>query len=343
MEFNAQKIFMKKNQVIEFRKDMVSGEWILVSTLRQMRPDFFKKRKSSKPVSKKNCPFENPQKSINAKPVLEYFKKNGDWFIQIIPNKYPALLKRETCPTFSKYGHYDKIDGIGFHEVIITRDHNRDFKKMSLEEINLVFKAYKERYKTLEKNKCIEYILVFHNHGNLAGASVEHPHSQLVALPIIPPDVSRSINGGLAFFKKNKKCVHCVMLDWELKERKRIIYKNKYFVAFAPYASRVPYEIRIFPLKHSSDFEEISYDERNFLADVFKSSLLRLSKVLHNPDYNFFIHTVSTKIKNVPYYHWHIEILPRTYEWAGLELGTGIEVVSIPPEIAAENLRKARK
>ena len=338
---------MKKVQISEFRKDIVSGEWTLVSSLLQKKPLFFANKNPKKTsVSKEKCPFEDPKKNGNPSPILWYPKpsKNSnsqlkDWFVQIIPNKYPVLLKNNSCPSFNRIGPYKKIDGFGFHEVIITRHHNKDLKKMSVEEVDLVLKAYKERYKMLEKDKCVDYILIFHNHGELAGASIEHPHSQLVALPIIPPDVSRSIYGGLDFFQRNKKCVHCVMIESELKEKKRIVYKNKYFIIFVPYASRVSYEMRIFPLKHSSDFEEISDEERGYLAEALKDALTRMAKTLNNPDYNFFVHTASAKVKDVPYYHWHIEILPKTYKWAGLELGSGIDVVAIPPEEAATNLR----
>jgi UDPglucose--hexose-1-phosphate uridylyltransferase len=337
---------MKKKPIIEFRKDIVSGEWILVSSRRRFRPFLISKGKIIKKKSlKKLCPFENPQQSGNAAPVLWYAKKEGDknfknWFVQIFPNKYPLVGRGLQCPTITTHGPYGMAKGNGVHEVILFRDHNRTFEKMTLKEIALVFKAYQQRYKMLEKDKCIEYILIFHNHGELAGASLSHPHSQLVALPIIPPDVSSSINGGLNFFRKYKKCVHCTMLDWEKKEKKRIIYQNKHFITLAPYASRAPYEIRIFPIKHSSDFEEMPENQRLFLAESFKDALLRLKKVLKNPDYNFFIHTASARVKNVPYYHWHIEILPRTYKWAGLELGTGIEVVEVSPEQAVADLKK---
>jgi len=339
-------------EIIEFRRDMVSGEWILVSSVRRTRPLFLGKSLPRARLPKKDCPFDDPQKSGNPPPILWYPRppknKNKrastrfkDWFIQIIPNKYPVLRHSGVCPKFNRYGPYKRAEGFGSHEVIITRDHNRDFEKMSLDEISLVFRAFQERYRSLEKETCIEYILIFHNRGSLAGASIGHPHSQLVALPIIPPDVSRSINGGLAFFEKNKKCVHCVMLDWEIKEKTRIVYENEHFITLVPYASRVPYEMRIFPRKHSSDFEEMPEKEARFLAESLKDALIRLDKVFKNPAYNFFIHTASARVKNVPYYHWHIEILPRTYEWAGLELGTGVEVISAPPEEAADNLRKA--
>ncbi|HDO23603.1 MAG TPA: HIT domain-containing protein [bacterium] len=345
----------KQNFISEFRKDTVSGEWVLISSMRRMRPHFLKsanvrhgaesQRQNQK--LKKDCPFENPQKSGNSSPILWYPSPKSasqeikDWFIQIIPNRYPVFPQGSVCPTTSALGPYEKIDGMGFHEVIVFRDHGRDFKKMSIDEIGLVLKAYKERYKMLEKEQCIEYILIFHNKGELAGASIAHPHSQLVALPIVPPDVSRSINGGINFFEKNKKCVHCVMLDWERKEKKRIVFENKHFTTFTPYASRVSYEVRIFPREHSSDFEEISREAIPYLAESLKDALSRIGKTLNNPDYNFFIHTASAKVKNVPYYHWHIEILPRTDKWAGLELGTGIEVVAVSPERAAENLRNS--
>ncbi|MFH1956546.1 MAG: DUF4931 domain-containing protein [Patescibacteria group bacterium] len=330
-----------KNIIAEFRRDLVSGDWILISSLRNARPHFLsKKGKVKKRASIKNCPFEDPQKSGNADPVLQYSKPlSKDWFVQVIPNKYPLLLRKKSCASFDLEGVHQRIDAIGFHEIVITRDHKKNLEKMSSGEITMVLKAYQERYKTIEKNKCIDYILIFHNKGELAGATVEHPHSQIVAMPITPPDVSGSISGASDFFKKYKKCIHCAILDREIKEKKRIVFQNKHFITINPYASRVPYETRIFPLKHSSNFEEISDEELTYLAKSLKDALMRISKALKNPDYNFFIHTSAVNMKNMPYYHWHIEILPRTYKWAGLELGTGIEVVVVPPERATEHLR----
>lgn len=334
-----------KDIVSEIRRDIVSGEWILVSSLRQQRPHFLssKNLKIKKKISKKDCPFENPQKSGNPKPIIWFTKPSGksfdDWFVQVIPNKYPVFFKSNVCSQSSRVGPYEKMDTIGFHEVIITRSHDRPIEKMSVEEITLVLKVFRQRYKMLEKNKCVEYVLIFHNEGELAGASIAHPHSQLVALPIIPPDISRSINGGINFYAKNGKCVHCVMLNYEIKDKKRVVSQNKYFATICPYASRVPYETRIFPIKHSSDFEESSDEELTYLAKSLKDALRRISKALKKPDFNFFIHTSSARVDDVPYYHWHIEILPRTYKWAGMELGTGIEVVIVPPEKAAEHLR----
>jgi len=221
---------------------------------------------------------------------------------------------------------------------------------MSIDEVSSVIEVFQNRYAQLKDEKCIKYILLFHNHGELAGASISHPHSQLIALPIIPPDVARSLSGSERFFKKNRKCVHCAMIAQERREKKRIVFENKYFISVAPYASRVSYEIRIFPKRHESYFEDMLQTKRSAFAEALIDSLARISKVLGNPNFNFFIHTspINSINKNSKieknkkdFYHWHLEILPRTSKWAGVELGTGIEVTAISPEEAAEKLRKS--
>ena len=167
-----------------------------------------------------------------------------------------------------------------------------------------------------------------------------HPHSQIFAIPIIPPDVKRSLEGSRKYFHENKKCVHCAILKDELKEKERVIYQNKLFVVLAPYASRVAYEVRIFPKLHESRFEAIDQAQRNDLADALKIILSKIFKKLKNPDYNMFIHTAPPKERHAEHYHWHLEILPRIATWGGLELGAGIDVVKISPEETAKFFRQ---
>lgn len=346
----------------EFRKDLVSGDWILVAAGRARRPRSKIKRTRLAP-SKKGCPFENPQlhgspvpilwlpHPATSYPVAEQVRYGAgklqatsslkDWWVQIIPNKYPAVSPHEICPQETSSGPYYKMDGIGFHEIIITRDHARRISEMTKEEAETLVYAYQERWRTLAREKCIEYILIFHNQGPGAGATIFHPHSQLIALPIVPPDVSQSLEGSRFYYTKKGKCVHCDMLSWERKQKQRIVYENKKFIVFEPFASRVSYETRIFPKKHEAHFGDIVPDERVYLADAMIKSLTKIKKALGDPDYNFFIHTAPAKTKNMDYYHWHIEILPKTAIWAGLELGSGIEVVAISPEEAASELKKA--
>ena len=309
----------------EFRKDIVSGEWLLVAGGLKKKPNFFAVKKA-KPAPKRNCPFENLSSE----------------FVTVIPNKFPILTPHKICPMPIAEGPYQKMGGIGFQEVLITRDHNRSLGFMTQREIQLVIEAYLQRYSALKAEKCIEYILIFHNHGPSSGATVAHPHSQILALPIIPLDVFRSLSGSTRYFHKHKKCVHCVLLKKEFKDKKRIIFKNDLFVAISPYASHVSFETRIYPLRHNSNFEEMSDDEKISLSDIMKVVFAKVKNGMNNPDYNFFIHTAPAKVKDVSHYHWHMEILPRTNIWGGLELGSGMEVIKVPPEEATSILKKAR-
>jgi UDPglucose--hexose-1-phosphate uridylyltransferase len=212
---------------------------------------------------------------------------------------------------------------------------------MTLQEVDLILKAYQVRYQALSREPCVNYILIYHNQGEMSGASLSHPHSQLIALPVIDPDISKSLAGSFEYYKKHKKCIHCAMLEWEMKQKKRIVFKNQHFITIVPFAPRMSYETRIYPIFHSAHFEEISDEKRRFLAESLRDALKRIDKALKNPDYNFFIHSAPFNLKNHDHYHWHVEILPRVSAWAGLELGVGIEAVVVPPEEAAKNLRKA--
>jgi len=189
----------------------------------------------------------------------------------------------------------------------------------------------------------IQVHVIYHNQGKSAGATLSHPHSQIVAVPMVDPDIARSLAGSHAYYKKYKKCIHCAMLKWEMKQKKRIVYKNKHFVTIVPFAPRVSYETRIYPLHHSPNFEKISDDERFCLAESLRDALARIAKCLKGADYNFFIHTAPPDLKEENnHYHWHLEIFPHVSIWAGVELGAGIEVVVVPPEEAAEALKKEK-
>lgn len=340
-----------KSSPSEFRKDIVSGDWILIAAGLQKKPNFFASALKRPKSPKKGCPFEDPQKSNKVAPLfwlphpgalLQEQKRLSSWFLQVIPNKFPVVSGHETCPVALPDGPYKKMQGVGFQELVITRDHERSFGYMDEGEIATVLRTYLERYRALKKEKCVEYILIFHNNGPTAGATVAHPHSQILALPIIPPDVWRSLSGSARYFHKHRKCVHCVMVQKELKDKKRIIYKNNDFAVLCPYASRVSFEIRLFPLHHNSNFETISHSEAESLADAMRVLFSKLKNVMNDPDYNFFIHTAPARARHAEHYHWHFEILPRTSIWGGVELGTGVEIIKMPPEDAAQILRAAK-
>lgn len=321
----------------QLRQDPVSGDWIVIAPGRAKKHIAKKQKRLKAPV--KGCPFENPQASGNGEPVLLYEGKK-DWILQVIPNKHPALTPRDICPKISKSGPYSIVDGVGRHEIIITRDHDNNFPNLSSQEANLVFKAFKERYKILIEDNCEAYIFIFHNWGLKAGATVYHPHYQMISMPIIPPDVQHSLSGSSAYFKKHKKCVHCEMINWEKKIKRRIVFENKGAIVFTPFVSREPFELRIFPKKHLPYFEETSESDLKFIVEALQKALSKIEKKLGNPNYNFFIHTAPTLAKeNYKHYHWHIEIRPKISVSAGIEVGTGIEITVVDPDEAAKTLR----
>ncbi|MDD5431099.1 MAG: HIT domain-containing protein [Candidatus Pacebacteria bacterium] len=328
-------------KVSQLRQDAVSGDWIVISTERGKRAmEIIKKRGKRKIESKSKCPFEDLTKSGNSEPILIY-EKNGQWDIAVIENKFPAFRYKNNCKISFKSNFFPVMDAVGHHDLVITRDHNKNFGQISLEDAVKTFKIFQERYKMFAKEKCISYVSIFHNWGARAGASVYHPHSQIIAVPVIPPDVAHSLRGSHNFWAKNKKCVHCVSVNKELKEKSRVIYRNKSAVVFAPFVSKEPFEARIFPKKHLPYFEDTQEKDLRGVVEALQFILKKITKNLNDSDYNFFIHTAPIKDKKkYRHYHWHIEIVPKTTLDAGFELSTGMEINVVDPDEAAKILRK---
>jgi len=326
----------------ELRQDLVSGDWIVITPARARRPDDFIKKKEKRKIAPiKNCPFEDPQKFSNLEPYLIYPNKSS-WAVQVFPNKYPVVAHQKTKARFFHNGPYTIFPGVGHHDLVITRDHRKNFPKLNKEEAHLVFQAFRDRYLIFfqEKEKQIAYVSIFHNWGPAAGASIFHPHYQIIAIPVVPPDINHSLIGSTRYFEQHHKCIHCLMIEWEKKEKKRIIYENEGAIAFAPYVSRSPFEVRVFPKKHLPYFENTYDEDIEDVVGVLQKVLKIFEKKLNDPDYNFFIHTSPIKDKEkFHHYHWHIEITPKFSIMAGFELGTGIEINVIDPDQAAKLLR----
>jgi len=331
---------ISKRPASELRFDLVSKDWVVIATGRGRRPnDFVKQERVKIEVPVGECPFCNLTKQTL--PVLEYKNEQGEWSVVIVPNKFPAFSPSHGLHERA-VGPYSLMDGAGYHEVVITRDHNKSLAELSVEQLHRVIDAYQERYLELANEKLVNYISIFHNHGKEAGASVAHPHSQIIAIPLIDPDLHRSINGSRLFFENQGKCVHCQMLEWDLEDKQRIIYENKEFVVLVPFASRVAFETRIYPKEHHAYFERVKEQSKRQLAEALKVALSKIFKGLNDPAYNFFLHTAPSDGKDYSHYHWHFEILPKTSIWAGFELGTGIEISTVAPEEAAKYLREIK-
>ncbi len=339
--------------VNEFRKDLVSGEWVLVASGRAKRPHDGERKRLYQ--TSEECVFEPTRMSEQLPPVAVYDHGksvdwrgdwDSDWTTVIVPNKFPAL-QPGVCGAPERTGPFETYPALGFHELVITRDHDRHFAQFSTDETAEVLRAYRDRYRTISTQECGAYISIFHNHGQEAGASVYHNHSQIISTPIVPPEVRRSVEGANRYFQKHGVGVHRMLIDWELAERTRIVYENDLFVAFCPFVSKA-YELRVFPKKQDPCFQCMSDAELTACADALGTVLKKLDHALGDPDYNFYIHTAPiAKDPAMEYaaYHWHLEIVPRL-PWApaaGLELSTAIYINPYDPDGSAEHLRETKR
>jgi UDPglucose--hexose-1-phosphate uridylyltransferase len=342
----------EKNKKLKFpselRFDLISRDWVVIATGRAKRPELFKKEKREKDtLSKKLCPFCKIKKE--EKPILIYAqgkritKKEKDfknWTTIVIPNKFPAFLPQHKLEERIEDNLYKTMNAVGFHEVVITKNHKESIALFSLKQVKELLDVYQERYLVLMKEKFVNYVSIFHNHGLEAGATLSHPHSQIITTPLFDVDLQKALFNSEKYFKKNKRCIYCQLNKWEMKVKKRIVFENKNFLVVCPFASKSAFEVIISPKSHLPYFEKITEKEKWQLSEAFKKALSKLYKGLNDPAYNFYLHTSPCDGKKYPYYHWHWTILPKTSTWAGFEIGTRMEISTIEPEKAAEYLRK---
>ena len=337
----------------ELRWDIISQGWVIIATGRARRPETFKKEKHKKDVvSKKDCVFCNI--STQERPSLIFYKgmkvpfeakqklpKNfSKWTTIAFPNKYPAVMPYSSLKQQKEGDFYRSMNAIGFHEVVVTKHHKKHIANFSIQETKELLDVYQERYNALMKEKFVNYISIFHNHGSEAGASIAHPHSQIITTPLVDNDLRKALSNSEDYFKREKKCVYCAMIEWDRKKKERIVFENKDFLVICPFASKSAFQVIISPKKHLSYFEKITEEEKFHLAEAFQIALKKLCKGLNNPAYNFYLHTAPCDGESHNHYHWHWTILPKTSIWAGFEIGTGMEISTIQPEKAAAYLRK---
>lgn len=342
----------------ELRKDPISDRWVVISTERGKRPsDFAMPSVSEEASNGDKCPFCEGRES-KTPPEIKAWRKPGTlpdtpgWEIRIVQNKFPALTTEGEINR-TGLGVFDMMSGIGAHEVIIeTPSHTLNIPDMDDEHVEKILWAYKQRILDLGKDKRFRYTLVFKNYGKAAGASLSHPHSQLIATPITPRYVKMELGKSREYFLEKERCIFCDIIRQELGSGERLIYENEYFVAFCPFASRFPFEIWLFPRRHEFGFQVVPDEERLLLAKCLKDILKRLKKCLNDPPYNYVLHTAPNPMPRPgkPDYwgtleydwHWHIEIIPRLTKMAGFEWGSGLYINPTAPEEAAKFLREVQ-
>jgi len=328
----------------ELRREPVSGRWVIIASERASRPTDFKT--NHHPAKANFCPFCEGNEDKTPPEIIAY-RENGTeantrgWRVRVVPNKFPAL-QIEGEQNKRGEGLYDVMNGIGAHEVIIeSPKHVQSLASLDNVNVEEVLLCYRDRLIDLKKDKRFVYGLLFKNVGSSAGASLEHTHSQLIVTPIVPQLVVNEMEGAETFYKYRGRCLFCDMIQQEIDTNSRIIISTDNFVAYAPFASRFPFETWILPKKHESHFENLQKPGIEELANVLKSTLIKLETVLKFPPYNYIIHSTPFNIDNTEYFHWHLEIIPRVTNIAGFEWGTGFYINPMPPENAAEFLRNA--
>ncbi len=333
----------------EFRRDPIAGRWVIVNHEEQIDPkEFSMLYPAVQKVNQDKCFFCPGKEWATPKEVYAY-RPDGSpadapgWKVRVVPNKFPALVIEGDIDR-RPVGLYDMSNGVGAHEVIIeTPDHNQTLADLSFEDMAEVIKAYRARLLDLKHDKRFKYMLIFKNFGLSAGASVEHDHSQIIALPMVPKNVHEELLGAERYFKYRERCIFCDLWQQEKQEAERIVYENSQFITFCPFVSRFPFEMCIMPKEHMSCLAELSDNALTEFAKALKDALKRLQTLLNNPPYNFVIHIAPVQneySEEKEYYHWHVEIMPRISRVAGFEWGSGFYILPGSPEESAKMLKQ---
>jgi UDPglucose--hexose-1-phosphate uridylyltransferase len=330
----------------ELRKDPITGRWVIISTERRKRPNDFR-LESVESVPDPSCPFCEGHESMTPREIFSVRRYGGPntpgWDLRVVPNQFPVLRVEGTLDRQGE-GLFDKMNGIGAHEVIIeTPRHDESLATMSDAAVEQVLWACRERVQDLRRDLRFRYIIIFKNHGAAAGSSVDHSHTQLIALPIVPREVRDEVDGARAHYRLKERCVFCDVLRQDMTDGRRMIAETSDMIALAPYAPRFPFETWILPRRHQSHFEDAPRQEVASLARVLADILRRMNRVLRNPPYNLLIHSAPLGESSASdFYHWHVEVIPKLTKVAGFEWATGFYVNPTSPEEASQVLRDAR-
>ncbi len=329
----------------ELRQDPTTKEWVIIAPERANRPQQAPKKTRAKelPDWDASCPFCPGNEARTPAEVLRIPISSEDsaWAVRVVPNQFAALTTEGSVTRENEGRFYRKMSGFGVHEVIIeSPSHNTPMALMTYQQVEKVLIAYQQRYNTLKQNSQLNFITIFKNYGWASGTSLIHPHSQLVATPIMTPYYHRRFDIAHDYHADTGGCLYCELLAEELEKRERIVAETKEFVVFHPYASRMPYETWILPKEHSASFGLFPAARFAELAMVLKDTLFCLYEKLDNPAFNLMVDTSTTIDENDPYYHWHIRIAPRLTTIAGFEMGSGIYISAAMPEDTARLMRE---
>ena len=335
----------------EVRKDYFLNRWVVIAKERKKRPTDFVNNNSNL-TNNGVCPLCPGNERVTPPAVLVYRSVDGaikkeqdtkefihkDWVLRVIPNLYPVFDSTKKDEQINE--NFEAITAIGHHEVIVeSRCHDEDLSTARPSQLTHVINAYLDRIEELSKKTYVKHVAIFRNYGPESGASLAHPHSQLVTTPLVPSILQEELTASKNYWDKNNECKLCSVLKKEINSS-RFIWKNQSFAVFAPWASINPFEFWVVPKRHSSNMLSMSNCEVTDLAETMRVCFGGLRALLNDPSYNFGVHTVLTE-QAKDYYHWHLEVYPRLGKWGGFEKSTGMLINSVSPEYAASELRGA--
>jgi UDPglucose--hexose-1-phosphate uridylyltransferase len=335
--------------VPEFRRDPVTGRWVVIAPERSRRPIGLEGAEPRhRPAAERQpCPFCPGQEYDTPNEVLAVRDPGTPadgpgWRLRVVPNKFPAVRPLAGHDPH-KDGHlFDRYPGFGRHEVVIeTPEHLASPTRLSDGQFRDVLLAYRDRLLALAGDRHLHYATVFKNVGAEAGASLGHAHSQILATPVVPDAIRAELSGADDYYTANRRCVFCDIVQSELSDGRRVVAGSERFVVLSPFAARFAYEMWVLPRVHASRYEGLTADAAAELAGLMKRVLRGLDAVLAEPAYNWFLHAAPLRSDELPYYHWHFEVTPRTTRPAGFEWGAGCFINAVAPETAAEQLRAA--
>jgi UDPglucose--hexose-1-phosphate uridylyltransferase len=325
----------------ELRQNIATKEWVIIATERAKRPEDFVQPShvliEQQPEWDADCPFCPGNEELD----LEVMRipEQGPWELRVVRNKYPAL-RREGERVRSFDGVHRQISGVGYHEVIIESPrHNTSPALETPDKVTLTLEAFKIRGREISQDPRIDQLIYFKNHGEAAGTSLVHPHTQVIGVPIVPHSIRERTEEALRYFADTGRCVFCHMLADELKAATRIVAESDHFVAFIPYAAFSPFHMWILPRRHESNFVHTDACELADLGELLHRVLRKLYVGLRDPAYNYVIRTAPARDTGFEYLHWYVTIIPRVTQSAGFELGSGMYINTALPEVSAAFLR----
>jgi UDPglucose--hexose-1-phosphate uridylyltransferase len=325
----------------ELRQNVATREWVIIATDRAKRPEEFiqtdKERVESRSAFVANCPFCPGNEELDLERLR--LPAEGDWLLRVVRNRYPALQE-----SGERVRHLDgmnpSISGVGYHEVVVeSRLHNTSPATEDLAEIERTLRAFQMRGLALRADRRIEQIIYFKNHGPTAGTSLLHPHAQLLGLPMVPYTIRARMEEARRYFAGQGQCVICRMREEEERERVRIVFENRFFSAFIPYAALSPFHLWVIPRHHRASFLDAPSEELGDLALVLRELLRKIYVGLNDPDYNYVVRSAPEREQAAEYMHWYVAIVPRVSRVAGFEMGTGMFINTALPEESARFLR----